>query len=277
MGTELGKIDEDRERIRRAQAAFGATEPIARIEPKPLEEREPGPNGLKWGAYSYSKIQTYKKCPAKFKFAYIDEIKMPKGESPAMARGSSIHASIEKFIKKESDLLDEEIRQAYTQYFFGLRESYKCFPEVKFALKGGNLHYDPKDYQNAVFEPCSWEDPGVVFRGFYDLKVVWDGGVFIDEFKTGKPYEEHAEQRMAYGTVALIEHPEIETVDVRTIYLDKVQTVPVTYTRGMLVEYTGGLRRNIMGCENDTIFAPQPSFMCRYCEFSRQNGGPCQF
>lgn len=239
--------------------------------------KEPGPNGLKYGAYSYSKIQTHKKCAAKFKFGYIDMIKMPRGESSAMARGTEIHKSVEQFVKKESDQLHRDIREAYTGYFFSLRENYKCFPEVKFALKGGNLHFDPKQYERAEFEPCAWDDPGTVFRGFYDLKFTWDGGVAIDEFKTGKVYPEHMDQRMAYGTVALIEHPEIDHVEVRTVYLDLVNSVPVTYPRAMLPEYTGGLRRDIMKVENDTVFAPNPSFMCRYCEFSRQNAGPCQF
>lgn len=282
MGNELGEPEEGAERIRRVAAAFGATIPIERGVGKEyhgvkLEHCTPGLNGLKYGAYSYSKIQTYKKCPAKFKFAYIDLLRMPKGESPAMARGSEIHKSIEQFIKKETDLLHPDIREAYTQYFFGLRESYRCFPEAKFALKGGELHFDPKKYVTAAFEACEWDDPETVFRGFYDLKVVWDGGLFIDEFKTGKPYPEHMEQRLAYGTVALIQHPEVDHVEVRTVYLDKVNSVPVTYPQMMLIEYTGGLRRNIMECENDTVFAPQPSFMCRYCEYSRQNNGPCLF
>jgi hypothetical protein len=34
------------------------------------------------------------------------------------------------------------------------------------------------------------------------------------------------------------------------------------------------LSRNL---ENDDIFAPKPSYGCRWCHFRKSNGGPCQW
>jgi len=33
----------------------------------------------------------------------------------------------------------------------------------------------------------------------------------------------------------------------------------------------------VMKIENDDIFAPNPSYACRWCHFRKNNGGPCQW
>lgn len=44
---------------------------------------------------SYSAISTYETCPAKFRFQYVDRV--PRGSSPALAFGDSIHRALHRF------------------------------------------------------------------------------------------------------------------------------------------------------------------------------------
>ena len=46
-----------------------------------------------WG---YSKLETFEKCPQKFKYQFID--KLPQPGSAAMERGSKMHESIESYL-----------------------------------------------------------------------------------------------------------------------------------------------------------------------------------
>ena len=47
-------------------------------------------------AWGFSKLDTYRACPAKFAFQYIK--KLPSPGSPAMERGSKMHENIESYL-----------------------------------------------------------------------------------------------------------------------------------------------------------------------------------
>lgn len=53
---------------------------------------------LKYLPYSYSKLCTYEECPKKFKYRYLDRLKVPFVEVYAMIRGNHIHKAIENLI-----------------------------------------------------------------------------------------------------------------------------------------------------------------------------------
>lgn len=220
------------------------------------------------GPYSYSRLATFKKCMAKFKFAYIDKVDVPFIPSPAMARGTEIHNSLEQFMLGHSDMLHPDIHEHYGQYFFGLREEHKdhIFPEHKWGL-------------NWEFIPCDYDDPNVMIRGFMDLKFVPpDDNVQVFEYKTGKQYPEHVHQQWLYGVVALQEHP-LKSADTTVIYLDQKKNKKIYYPQGMMGEYRPGLMREIQEIEEKPVedMTPNPQFTCRWCQFSKDNGGPCQF
>lgn len=226
---------------------------------------------MSYAPYSYSKLSTHKKCPARFKYAYVDRIQTPKSESPQMQRGTEIHESVEHFMLGATPQLHPDIHERYGQFFLGLRQSHQCFPELAFAI-------------NKEFQPVPYDDPTAWFRGYFDLKILplaeSQGELIVYEFKTGGIYDaEHADQRLKYGTVALVQHPEFDRVKVITVYLDKTEFREVVYYRMMMKEYEAMLRREISGVEADTVFITKPQFLCRYCPFSKNVNPemPCPF
>ncbi len=222
-----------------------------------------------FGPYSYSRLATYKKCPLKFKLAYIDKIEKPYEPSPAMERGSAIHDSLEAFVLGHSEQLHPDIHEHYGQFFFSLREQYgsALIPEAKWAL-------------NWEWEVCDYDDTDCMVRGYMDLKFVpEDDNIQVFEYKSGNIYPEHTSQQCLYGTAALIQHPDKEGVDVTAIYVDKKQNKKIYYPASMLFEYKPMWMHQIMEIENaqPEDFIPKPHFMCRYCQFRASNGGPCVF
>lgn len=216
---------------------------------------------------SYSRYSTYKKCPAKYNYAYNLKVPVERGPaSPAMLRGSEIHKSVENYLNKLSEMLHPDIHKNYGQFFMGLRESYENHPELKFALDD--------DWQ-----PCDFDDEHCMVRGFMDNVV--DTGFeqphLVQEYKTGKVYDDHEEQRSLYGMVDLIIADKWSSVDVHTIYFDKKKFVQVNYTRAMLPEYKGMWKRKFKEMDDDTVFITKPQYSCKWCEYSTHNGGPCPF
>ncbi len=216
-------------------------------------------------AYSFSRINTFFQCKAKYNWSYIDIQDVPFIPSTAMERGTEIHNSVEQFFNRASDLLHPDIHKHYGQFFLGLRENYECFPEYRWAM----------DWN---WEPIKYNSPDAMLRGYMDLKLVpEDDNVQVYEFKTGKIYPNHDMQKNLYGTVALLEHPENDHVDVTGIYFDLKQNRPITYSAQMLGDYKGMWNSQITEIESCEDFIPEPSYACRWCQFSKSNGGPCAF
>lgn len=222
---------------------------------------------MNYGPYSYSRMATFNKCPAKFKFNYIDKVKVEFIVSPAMERGTEIHNSLEAFMNGHSEMLHPDIHSHYGQFFFSLRETYTCQPEYKWGI-------------DEDLAPCGYDHPDVMVRGFMDLRFVpEDERVQVFEYKTGKIYPEHVHQQWLYGVVTLLELPDQEGVDVTAVYLDQKQNKKIYYPASMMFEYKPALLREIETIENTPLdeFIPKPQWTCKWCQFSKANGGPCQF
>jgi RecB family exonuclease len=222
---------------------------------------------MKYGPYSYSRFATFTKCPAKFKFNYIDKVKVEFIPSPAMERGSEIHNSLEAYIRGHTEHLHPDIHEHYGQFFFSLRETYDCQPEYKWGI-------------DMDMASCSYDDPDVMVRGFMDLRFIpTDERVQVFEYKTGKIYREHTAQQWLYGTATLIELPDQDGVDVTAVYLDQKQNKKIHYPAMMLGEYKSMLTNEIETIENTPLdeFIPKPQWSCKWCQFSKANRGPCQF
>ena len=73
-------------------------------------------------------------------------------------------------------------------------------------------------------------------------------------------------------------HPGIETVSTEICFTDLEKRAPHdTYKREQLEDLKVWVTGRINKIENDDIFAPKPSFGCRWCHFRKENGGPCQW
>ena len=212
-------------------------------------------------ALSYSAIGTFKKCAFRYKLSYIEKLpRTPMDPNSAGGRGLRIHQTIEDFTNRVCEEIDPEIRKAYGQYFLTLREQ-GLEAEIKWGLLPD-------------WTACDFDDPAAMLRGVIDGKLKPN---IIYEYKTGKFYPEHFEQMMLYGMVELLTNPQPHSVSVTALYLDSKAHRTIDYYRSMLDNYKSCWYIDIMKVLNEKSFAPNPSYACRWCDFSKQNGGPCAF
>lgn len=209
-------------------------------------------------SWSLSSLGTWEQCPLKYKFKYLDKI--PDKPSDAASRGTNNHALIEAFLKGEVELLPSAL-SFYQQFLTGLK-LYPIFPEHKIAV-------------NAEWQLVNWNDGWL--RCVLDLKLKDGTGVVIYDWKTGKIYDDHNQQKELYAIAASVEDPEATRVRAVHVYLDLNKHTERTYERSELVFSRRKWEARVAKMQADSTFIPNPTWKCRFCAFSRFKGGPCQF
>lgn len=211
--------------------------------------------------YSYSKISTYLKCPRKFKHSYIDQL--PRKEAgPAASRGTEIHSAMENFLLGKTTELPAPVR-FYDDFLTQLKDA-GAIPEIGFAV----------NRQWEITEPDA-ED--IFMIGYIDALLPHEDELVIYDWKTGKIYDEHYDQRELYGIVSMILYPKYDRIRVENVYTDLQQIEHNVFFREELEAARSKWMERVERIEADEVFVPNPQFACRWCDFSSANGGPCPF
>lgn len=211
---------------------------------------------MKW---SLTKLKMFEQCPAKYKYRYLDHIQEAK--SGAAARGTETHSTVERFLLGEVELPPELTH--WHSLLSGLKTK-TMFPELKLALD--------KDWK-----PVEWGSPDVWWNGVLDLLVLASPEATIYDWKTGKIWPDHDEQKDIYTIATFATHSEMSQVRAIHVYLDLGKSREKVYSRSDMPALQEGWERRVRSLEEATEFIPNPSYGCRWCPFSRQKNGPCRF
>lgn len=212
--------------------------------------------------HSLSKLGTFEQCAAKYKFKYIDNLPTPP--STSAGRGIDTHSMIELYLKTGEVMLNPPL-DFYQGWLDGLRKVEGASPEAKLAL-------------DVDWNPCDWNSEVVWWRGVLDLLIPPQGQkVHVYDWKTGKIYDDHEDQREIYGVAALSHYPEATEVTCTHVYVDLHKSVTKTYHRDHLDLLKTRWGRRFRAVETATEFPYNPQFKCRWCPFSKESGGPCPF
>lgn len=207
--------------------------------------------------WSLSQHNLYKKCPTAYKFRVIERRPDPAG--PAAARGQDTHAQLEGYLKTGN--WAGNIREFTRQRAETMRE-WGYIPEVKIALT--------EDWRSV-----EWKDPAAWVRGVIDAIHCDKNEVRMGEWKTGKVYDDHVNQRRLYLVLALSAYPEIPKARIETIYADQDHAQEDILLRENLAVEQAYWKDAVVPMLTDTFFSPRPGGHCRWCAFSRDKGGPC--
>ncbi len=216
--------------------------------------------------WSFSKLKTYENCAARYKFKYIDKLPdSPPG--PAAQRGLDKHGEIEKYIQGYGSWELPPGPESIHGVLDKLRASNDGWRAAEFKV-GYDNEWNAVGYKVAA----TWVR-GVLDAVWHDKKT---DEIEVYEWKTGKPSDEHAEQRQLYAMFSL-QWWKVEQTSVTTVYLD--ETAP---NQRLKMKATALPRRQeewnnrIIRLERDEHFAPNPGWKCRWCAYSRNAGGPCR-
>ena len=207
--------------------------------------------------WSLSQYGLYQKCLSAYKFRHVERLPDPAG--PAASRGTAIHAQLEGYLKTgswDTQIPEFTLKKAEVMW----AKNYK--PEVKLAF-------------NDKWEPVDWQDSTAWVRAVIDSMAFLGNAVYMGEWKTGKVYENHADQRHLYMTMALAHHTESEVAHIETIYVDQDHAQADEMPREKLEESKVMWLERVGPMLRDTFYSPRPGQHCRWCNYSKLKGGPC--
>lgn len=218
---------------------------------------------------SYSKIACYEKCPAQFKFKYVE--KLPDSPGPHASRGTRIHSLFEQVMNTKEPVevtveepCDEEIVVPYNDFLINIA--------VQGAVAEATLAITA-DWTPAPNKEAIWA------TGILDGKLVRDNEAYIWDWKTGKKYDTHEDQGLFYAGLTFANFPEVERVYPTFVYVDEQRNWPLgELTRD---EHFPQIQENFNARAHmisiDDMYAANPGWHCRYCAYAKARGGPCQF
>lgn len=211
--------------------------------------------------WSLTSLRTYEQCGLKYKFRYVDRVKEQR--SYAAERGLDKHAAVEKFVRGDEKTLPDDL-SFYSSFLQGLR-NYENYPEHKVAL-------------TTDWTPVSWSDATAWFKGVLDLKLIKNPQeACVYDWKTGKIYPDHDDQKSIYSLATFSEHPALYTVRAIHVYLDSGSNREKIFHRDQVQQLREQWKSRVQELMEHPQYIPNPGWGCRYCSYSRAKGGPCQF
>lgn len=219
-------------------------------------------------AWSYSRWSTYKQCPLKFKLQVVD--KAPFKAGPQMLRGRELHTAAEHYLIGKRDDIHPEL-ESRRDVLEPLREM-NPMVEQKWGYAS---NWQPTGYfSKAPASKKTW------LRGSLDAGVDYGDSTFeAIDWKTGKKYDDNEEQMELFGMLVLLRYPDIKHVTTRLSYIDLPpgpdSEIYDEVERKNLKALKNDWEVKVNVMFNDDTFRPRVNFFCKWCDFSKEKGGPC--
>lgn len=238
---------------------------------------------------SPSKVSSFKDCALAFRFSAIDRI--PEPTSPAMAKGTLVHATLERLfgLEPEERTLDAALAALVettaamdgpegdlTELALDPQARADFLAEAERLVRNYFLLEDPRRVRPIGLElrlQAEVGDLGLV--GIIDrLELDEDGELLVTDYKTGRAPSDRYEQSKLGGIhfYSLLCEELFDRRPARIQLLHLAEPVIITATP--TDQSTRGLRTRVgaiwqavtQACERDD-FRPKPGPLCRWCSF----------
>lgn len=224
-------------------------------------------------SWSYSVYTAYMKCPLSVCFDKIKRIRIIEPPNPHFEKGNRVHENAEKYIVtpgKAPTIIPElkSVKERLTTF-----RKLKAKAELEWAFTKDWL---PTQWTN-------WSNAWLRIKVDVCAETKNPPVVHITDWKTGKLYEDHKQQRSLYalGGLQLIELGELSGGDKDTkviaehLYTDTTQSATEEFTMKDLKPLKREWTARIKTMMADTRYPAKTGFHCRYCKYRKSNGGPC--
>lgn len=230
---------------------------------------------------SYSRINTYSMCPAKYFYSYV--VKEPQSFSAPAALGNIVHDVLEDHVGddlsyKEMALTFERYRAVYDpQGQIGpdlIDVAYSMLSEYVDRHDGDDVEVLAKEKEFSIVI-----GPAFV-RGFIDrIDKLDESSLHILDYKTGKFEETKVKDNLQLGIYVLacsFLYPEISTFRADLYYLRSGKRKGHLFTREDLPDLERRVIESIYQIINDTQFRTTNNVrICSFCEHA--SSGVCRF
>jgi len=214
--------------------------------------------------WSYSQLTCFETCALQYKFKYVDRaLVAPGADMFYRDRGIAIHEKAEAFMKRrakvkppaELEKLVDKLNEAKT---------FKARAETALFL---NNKWEP------VHKGGHW---GVVKA---DIHWVVEGTLAIIDLKSGR-VRDYSDQGRIYIAGFWSLYAELERAYAEEWYTQTGETSPrrrTFHNRTQVMGIRKEIEQRVRLMQSEESYDPTPSAVCRWCDFSKQKGGPCRY
>lgn len=223
-------------------------------------------------SWSYSVYSQYMKCPLSVCFDKIKRIRIVEPPNPHFEKGDRVHKACELYISGsgKAPVVIPELKAVKDKLVF-FRKA-RAAVELQWAFTKNYL-------------PTSWFASDAWLRVKTDvcLNTASPPLVHITDWKTGKVYDEHRQQRSLYALAGLqlVELGQLAggskdtKLTAEHLYTDTTQSATEQYAMKDLKPLKREWASRIQQMMTDTRYPAKTGFHCRYCRFRKSAGGPC--
>lgn len=229
---------------------------------------------IDYSPYSYSKINTWKRCPYKFKLKYIEKIKTPFVPNLALLKGSFLHYCIEKNTNgKEyatTAIFTEEEKNKAIKILSQFRKSELC--QFYLSVKGEHEVDFSILKEKDIFKVANFKNINALFKGKIDYLFQQNNELYILDWKSGKYIDQDDQkfdQLLLYAIWGFLKYENINTINCSFVYIEHLKENKVIYHRKDLKSYIEKYIEYINKIESDESFEKIKSKQCDYCEYRK--------
>lgn len=214
--------------------------------------------------WSYSALDTYRQCPLRAKFRYVDKIpEPPRAEGNAADRGTRMHEELQEH------LLGRAPRPAWLDE--------KFHDDVETIMT-----YDVSCEEPMYFDDC-WQitteaNRWLTIKQDIQFVIADDMTVSID-LKTGRRDGnelKHYTQKSLYAIANWLTNRDLDKHMAGMWYLDQKSTWETVFTSEELERLRSKLDVEVAKMMSDKLMRPRPNVMnCKWCPYSPRASGHC--
>ena len=231
----------------------------------------------KFSPYSFSKINTHKQCPRKFKYTYID--RLPRVEEPSvpLAKGKFIHLLLEHHGDLQKVKADKEFKDIlFTLGKDGIRDNYKVYKDftnskIGQKFSGFNEVFTELrlglNQELEYFDYASYKDPNLLLRGYIDAGFEVNNRLMLVDWKTGKIPREPNWGQLLYYSIGLFSKMPYDEIVIAYVYIEHQKVIHRKVYRKDIDKYKKALLDSIKPIEEDQEFIKNETALCDWCPF----------
>lgn len=225
---------------------------------------------MKYAPYSFSKIKTFKQCPKRFDWQYINKIDIDQDyiDPTFFQRGRFIHQYIAKRLMGGSGEINGYIDIDVDDKLALIENADKALENEYINM---TFDFDITEVEKPMkldTDLISTEGSNHSFKGFIDYFAIEGNLAVIVDWKSGKFRENpNYEQLELYAIWVIQNYPEVEEVDLVFFYVEHNKFVMKTITIEDVIEFRNNLAEDIITIETTKEFNPVSSKDCAYCPF----------
>ena len=246
-------------------------------------------------SYSHSSLQSFRNCPRKFKFQYIEKPSVPRRPSVEAYLGNSVHRVLQKLYRAGSDGVEIPLEEAGKLYEAewakpapGSISVVSDFHGVDDYIRMGHEMLTTFYEQHRPFREgtllgtemhLSFTLPGTPFKFRGVVDRLWkrdDGVVEICDYKTGRKLPRPQDpdffyQMGLYQLAVQANHPQYDNIEVAHYMLKLNEVVRHRLTVDDLEILTEDLRQAVLAtlnAEKMDDFPTREGPLCNWCDYA---------